>query len=213
MWWWIESNTKLLESEIKMENVVISKGNSKMGNVLSVSLPQTSCREDAPCKKYCYANKGAFLYSSVQKSYKNNLDLFNSNPKRFEQSILEQIPMYGVFRWHVAGDILNERYFDMMISLAKKLKHVKFLCFTKKYELVNKYLETKKIPSNLKIVFSAWMGLELKNPNNFPVAYVYSEKNIDSRIPKTALPCSGNCANCMVCWSLRKRQSVVFHMH
>lgn len=198
-----------------MQKVNISKGNSKMGLIYSVSLPPiTSCRKNAPCAKGCYALKGTFLFPNVTNSYKNNLDFFNESPKEFELSILKQLPMYGVFRWHVAGDILNDDYFLMMIRIAKKLKNVKFLAFTKKYELVNEYLsQGNKIPKNLKIVFSAWNGLDLKNENKFSVAYVHDENNLDTRIPKNALPCNGDCSQCMVCWGLRKNQSVVFAKH
>ena len=196
-------------------NVTISKGNSKMGLIYSVSVPPViTCRKDAPCQKGCYALKGSFLFPNVINSYKHNLELFLEHPMDFELSILKQLPMYGVFRWQVAGDIVNLEYFEMMIRIAKKLKNVKFLAFTKKYELVNDYIANGgKIPNNLKIVYSAWNGLEVINPTKFPVAYVRDEKNLDPNIPKTALPCSGDCSQCLVCWGLRKRQSVVFHKH
>ena len=197
-----------------MSKVTISKGNSKMGLIYSVSLPAgITCRADTPCKKGCYALKGTFLYKNVRNSYTNNLELFLADKKAYEQSILQQLPMYGVFRWNVSGDIVNMEYLEMMIRIAKKLKNIKFLAFTKKYELINEYLETKKIPKNLKILFSAWNGLTMDNPNNLPIAYVHDKKNLDNRIPKTALPCSGDCSQCMVCWGLRKKQSVVFAKH
>ena len=198
-----------------MKNVTISKGNRKMGLIYSVSMPAgVTCRDNAPCKKGCYACKGAFLYSNVQKSYNNNLNLYKEDSQRFEQSILEQLPMYGVFRWHVSGDMVDMEYFKMMVRIAKKLKNVKFLAFTKKYELVNDYiLQGGKIPKNLKIVYSAWTGLEMDNPNNLPIAYMRDEKNLDERIPKSAIPCSGDCSQCMACWNMRKRQSVVFDKH
>jgi hypothetical protein len=194
--------------------VTISSGNSKMGKIYSVSLPPVlTCREDAPCKKGCYAMKGAFLYANVKSSYQNNLDFFNEDAKGYELSILKQLPMYGVFRWSVSGDIVNNEYLEMMIRIAKKLPNVKFLAFTKKYELINEYLLTKKLPKNLKVVFSAWKGLEFENPNKLSIAYVYDKNNIDERIPKNALPCNGDCSQCMVCWGLKKSSSVVFNKH
>lgn len=197
-----------------MSKVTISKGNSKMGLIYSVSLPPIiTCRADAPCKKGCYALKGAFLYKNVSSAYLNNYELYNNNPLEFELSILKQLPQYGVFRWHVSGDIINNEYLNMMVRLAKKLKNVKFLAFTKKYEIVNEYLNNYKLPKNLKIVFSAWNGLELENNHKLSVAYVYDKNNIDERIPKDALPCNGDCNNCMVCWGLKKNQSVVFNKH
>lgn len=192
--------------------VIVSKGNSKMGLIYSVSLPPiTSCRANAPCSKGCYALKGTFGFPNVKSSYQKNLEFFLESPKEFELSILKQIPMYGVFRWNVAGDVLNVEYLEMILRIARKLKNVKFLLFTKKYELINENLKSK--PRNLSLVFSAWNGLEFDNPNNYPIAYVEDKKNLDSRIPKNTKPCNGDCSQCMTCWDLKKRESVTFKKH
>jgi hypothetical protein len=103
-----------------------------------------------------------------------------------------------------------------MIKVAKKCKHVKFLCFTKKFTIANDYLASGgKIPTNLHIVYSAWFkGFKVDNPYNFPVAYVFFKKEeLNPTIPPLSIPCEGDCAKCLSCWSLKKGQSVVFHQH
>lgn len=195
----------------------ITKGNSKLGSIPAINLPAvTTCRADAPCKKGCYANRGTFLYKQVKACYEENLRMFLEEPEQAEQDILSQIPHYGMIRWTASGDIVNEEFFEMMIRIAKTAKGVKFLAFTKKYEIVNNYIANGgKIPSNLKIVFSGWLGLEMVNPYNLPTAYIKLKKGEeDIRIKKSAKGCEGNCTRCKgLCWELRKGQQVFFNQH
>lgn len=194
----------------------VTIGNSKLGIIPAINLPAIiTCREDAPCKKLCYANKGNFHFPCVKKCYSNNLKEYMENPKQAEEDIKKQLKSVNMVRWHASGDIVNRDYFDMMIRIAKAKKEIKFLCFTKKFEIINQYLdEGNVIPKNLKIIFSEWFeSYGLFNPHNLSVAYVYNPK-IDNPIPKNAFNCTGNCVECGgMCWLLKKNQSVFFHMH
>jgi len=194
--------------------VSVTSGNSKMGIMANLSLPPiVTCRANTPCAQGCYGLKGVYLYKNVRQCHINNLEAFKSDSKDFKMQILSQIPIIGMFRWHTVGDIVNDEYLQIMVDIAKKTKGVKFLAFTKQYEMINKYLETKKLPTNLKVVFSGWKGLEMDNPYNLPTAWMLDHKDVDERIPKDSLPCGGGCATCGVCFNLRKRQSVFFLKH
>lgn len=102
-----------------------------------------------------------------------------------------------------------------MIRVAKQCKQVKFLCFTKKFDIVNDYLKENKLPKNLKIIFSAWhKAFKVDNPFNLPVAYVFFKKQeLNPEIPVFAIPCGGSCPECLACWSLENGQSVFFNQH
>ena len=200
----------------------LSMTNSKLGaQIPALNLPALkTCRADAPCRQGCYALKGNFLFENVRKSYEDNLNHFINNPKEFFNQIIEKIDgglaTYKYFRWFASGDIVNETFLNGMIKVAKKCKSTKFLCFTKKFELVNNYLSNGgKLPSNLKIVFSAWdKDFKADNPFNLPMAYIYFKKAENNpNIPHLAIPCGGSCENCLACWSLRKGQSVYFNQH
>lgn len=159
----------------------ISISNSKLGDKIpSLNLPAVkTCRADAPCKKGCYACKGTWLYPNVQNSLNNNLKEFLADSEKFFNDIIKWINnddiTYKFFRWFSSGDIVNKKFFEGMIKTAKICKDTKFLCFTKKFEIVNDYLSSnKKIPSNLKIVFSAWDNtFKVENPHNLPMTYVF----------------------------------------
>ena len=190
----------------------ISPKNSKLGNIPNISLtPCATCRPDAPCKKTCYAMKAYRMYPSVRNAWDTNTAEYAENPTFFEADTLRQVPLMGVFRWQVSGDIIDDNYLAMMVRIAEQRPDVKFLAFTKQYEIVNRY--EGEFPKNLKVVLSGWKGLEFDNPKNLPVAWYLDPKDPDNRIPVDALPCSGHCASCMVCWKLDNGDSVVFEKH
>ena len=197
----------------------VSTSVSKLGAAIAtVNLPAViTCREDAPCYKQCYARRGNFAFKGVKGGIQKNLDAYLENPKGFFNVIdaeLNMIP-YKYFRWHSSGDIVNEQYLDLMCKLARKHKGTNFLCFTKKYELVNTYLDTHRKPSNLSLVLSNWDEWKCDNPHNLPTSYV--KFNEETEIPKKAFECKKYCGDCVNtesnCWNLKKGQSVYFKKH
>lgn len=202
-------------------SVKISKTNSKLGLIPSVNLiPVVTCRKNCPCVKDCYALKGRYRFPNVKSNHEYNYQRYLSNPdgyfKDIELEINNGLVSYSYFRWHAAGDIVDERYFDGMVKVAIDLPNTSFLAFTKKFEIVNKYLRSGGIiPENLHIVFSAWGdSFKIKNPYRFPVAYVrFSDDSQNKTIPKEAVECSGNCTKCLQCWKIKKGESVVFNKH
>lgn len=193
----------------------VSKGNSKLGNIYNINLPAiVTCRHDAPCKKKCYANKGTFKFKNVIACYENNLDSFIISPEKTELDILQQLPYMGVVRLHSSGDFVNMDYLKMIVRICNKLPNVKFMAFTKKYELINTYVEEyDELPSNLKIIFSLWEGLKCPNENNFPTSIVRFKKGINDNIQQAAFECMGKCDKCFKCWDLQKGEQVVFNEH
>jgi len=202
--------------------VNISTTNNKLGaQIPSISLPpQESCRKDAPCAKGCYGKKGTFLYENVQKSHIHNYACYAYDSEQYFKDIIEFLTSglvsYKYFRWHTVGDIVDYNYFLGMLTVAHKCKQTKFLCFTKKFDIINDYQNAGGvIPHNLKIIFSAWhKGFKVDNPYNFPVAYVnFKKQELNPKIPELAIPCTGECWTCLSCWTLKKHQSVVFDQH
>lgn len=202
---------------------IVKAGNSKVSAYAAVvNMPAGfTCPADALCKKGCYALKGNYVYKNVTVGSWRNLYFFNSDPVGFFQTIENELAEADAlrpwkwFRWHETGDIVNYTYFCGMVEIAKKFKHVNFMAFTKKYDIVNKYIdENGSLPKNLTIIFSIWgmYGLGM-NKHNLPCAYV-NGVGAENHIPTSARPCEGGCADCgFKCWKLKKRQSVVFGKH
>ena len=199
--------------------ITISTSNSKLGVAIpTVNLPPiTTCRKNAPCYKYCYARKGNFRFSNVEKSLQHNLEVYETDAESYFNQIkyyLLSLP-YKYFRYHSSGDIVDMQYLDYMCKVARAVKKTSFLCFTKKYELVNEYISLgHKIPRNLTIVFSNWGSFQCENPYKLPTTWVkFKDSSIESYIPKNAIECSGHCASCQLCWKLKSKQAVYFNQH
>ena len=194
----------------------VSNTNSKLGGqIYSINLPPVvTCRSDAPCFKGCYACKGNWLFPNVKNSLQQNLEAYKNNHTLFFESIAAQTALVRFCRWHSSGDIVDMQYFEGMCKVARKNKDTHYLCFTKKYEIINEFLSKgKRIPKNLSIVFSAWSNWIPENPYNLPMTYVYGKEFNNELIPKDAIPCGGKCENCQACWTLKKGQHVYFLKH
>lgn len=210
--------------------------NSKLGKAIcDMSLPPiTTCRPDAPCKKDCYAQKNCLIHPSNRVCYERNLAAYIAQPEKFFDNIIYQLKFmpFKFMRWHSSGDIVDMTYLLGMVRVATECPDTKFLVFTKKYELVNEYLDDNRLPENLKVVFSGWGAFPMPNPHNLPTAYIKFKKeneyDTNKLIPVCAKECHGGdkkifgnrkftCMDCvnsnMDCWSMNKGDSVYFNKH
>ena len=198
-------------------HVTISKANSKMGAVASVSmLPFLTCpsRCGSTCGMKCYAAKLANLRQVVLKSYANNTAIAVMKPDMYWKEIDKACSGIKYFRFHVSGDIINAQYLQHMVQIAKNHPGTEFLAFTKRYEIVNDYLNEHRLPTNLHILFSGWTNLTPDNPHALPETNVIEH----GKEPEEAWKiCSGNCFNCAKagtgCWTAQPGDVIAFHMH
>lgn len=199
-------------------SVSISKGNIKMGAIPSVSLPAIKTCRSCSCASKCYAAKLERLRPSVRRAYQKNLEILMEDPDTYWREVEAAIMLSRFFRFHVSGDIPEESYFEHMVSIADRNPHCQILCFTKKYDIVNHYLELHDgvMPDNLHILFSGWTGIDMNNPFNLPEAHVlFRDGTTTAR--KDATICNGNCTECAVtdggCWTLEHGHQIVFKEH
>lgn len=198
--------------------VSISKGNSKLGAIQSISLPAgLTCRNDCECSKKCYAKRIERRRPAVCAAYKKNFELLRSDPGTFWREVEAAIMMSRFFRYHVSGDIVDDEYFRKMVEIATRNKHCKILCFTKKYDIVNNFMVSYgELPDNLHIIFSVWRNLKINNPFHLPEAHV-RYRDGTTTAPEDAAECGGNCTECAMidggCWNLKCGEAVVFNEH
>lgn len=200
-----------------MENrITISKGNRKMGEIKSVSLPPiVTCAEHCACAKKCYAAKMCRLYKNVKESYNRNLEVFNNNPAEYWKQVSDALCTSRFFRFHVSGDIPTYEYLNDMIDTVRNNPHCDVLVFTKRFGFINKALSNGvEIPKNLHIIFSAWDGMTMENPYNIPIAHVIFRGN---KPEDNWNICGGNCLECaknnVNCWTLKNGEHVAFYEH
>jgi len=193
----------------------ISNGNSKLGKIPNISLtPIKSCGNCSHCKNDCYALKAYRMYPSVKNAWDINYDLVSSsaqNRARFfidiSQYLRKKRPSF--FRWHVAGDILDQKYLNSMISTAENYPQVKFLALTKMF-----HLDYSKTPDNLSIVFSMWTGQRKPRTKKGVAGFAWYQDGTENRVPDSAIECPGKCDSCGMCFDIAKiGGNVVFNKH
>lgn len=196
----------------------ISRTNSKLGAIPSVNLPPViTCHNCAHCSRKCYALKHMYgLYKSCKLAYDFNLELYRTNPTEYFETIKSVANTSRFFRWHASGDIVDAAYFDYMIAVANACKHTRFLCFTKAYDIVDKWIANNgQLPTNLQVIYSKWYNLTVpKNPHNLPTSQVI---NNEDELTSTQKLCPGNCAECAYvgsnCWTMDKGDEIAFKIH
>lgn len=210
----------MTDNKINLPRVSVSTGNIKMGKIPSISLPPIvtcSAAACATCGKKCYAKKICRYSKEAAAAYNRNLDILKNEPARFWNEVDFALKGSRFFRFNVSGDIYNKDYFEKLCEVVKNNKHCECLIFTKKYDIVNDYLKSgKKIPKNLHVLFSGWIGIKMENPFRLPEAHVIF-KNGETSARDGAKYCSGNCfecaLNCGGCWSMKKGEQVLFREH
>lgn len=194
------ARAKIAEYRANIENahVCISKGNRKIGCTMNVSIsPIITCANCHACLHDCYDIKANIQYGNVLNARTRNTALFLEDPARYFAEIEEAINRRRrnkVFRWHVAGDIVNYSYFENMVAIARRHPDFVFWTYTKNYTIVNRWLSQNggKLPANLSVMFSKWAGVEMPNPYGMPTFEAIPEEET-----REEFHCPGNCDVCL----------------
>lgn len=222
---WMEREDYINYLAAQSNEVHISDKNSKTGPLCNdLAFPICTCREDAPCREGgCYCNKGRQQIAVVQAAYARNLRLYNEDPVDFWEQVKFKIKHrpFPLFRWTDSGDIPDADFFVGMVDLANAFPDIKFLAYTKKYWIVNEWIDKNgDLPDNFTVRFSAWhIGWKVENPHNLPVAYVdFKDKTLNPEFPNGTTGCPNQkdktitCSICRKCWN-KRIQSVKFDQH
>lgn len=95
-----------------MFDVILSHGNTKLGNITNINLPPIlSCAYGVPCSSSgCYAKKAYRQYPNVRNAWNWNFNLYKTDSNDYFASIIKQLKRkrhLDRFRWHSSGDILD----------------------------------------------------------------------------------------------------------
>lgn len=211
---------------MKSNEIHMSTKNSKTGyGVIDLAFPVVTCREDAPCRKskQCYCMRGTQQMTAVLGAYYRNLRLYTNDPEDFWHQVWFKLAHCGLpkMRYFDAGDLPDYAFIDGMVTTAKKFPEMKFMAFTKKYFLVNQWIDNNgNLPDNLNIIFSAWdKDWEVLNPHHMPVAYVdFKDSEKTPVLPAKYQTCPNQkdktitCSMCGKCWR-KDLGAVVFKQH
>lgn len=198
-----------------------SEGNKKIGMTLNFNLlPLVTCNCKAECAKgrNCYAVRDMKRYPSCKQAWGENTDLLMNKHeyKLFIDAFCEAIEIHNCrfVRLHSAGDIFSVEYLDALCKVAKKNRSVKFMTYTKQFDILKEYLKDHTIPSNFKIYLSFWntFQADAELSSKFQIAY-YNDFEHESLIDwDSSFTCPGECPKCKFkCW--KTKDNVIFNRH
>lgn len=213
---------------MKINGVLISEGNRKLGAIPSVSLhPELSCGKGCSspllCMRDCYAMKMT-QYTSVAPGWRDNCAIWASDWRVYWNAVRQFLAKRKPerFRWHVGGDIPEPIYLDMVLDVAKEFRTTRFRIFTK----ADKFLPDQHPRiRNLKIGISHWPGMIVRKgltgyTHSWIVPHLGSKAVREGRlqdpayrVPVSARRCPGSCEKCDCCWAMRANQHVQFEQH
>tara|TARA_R110001632_G_scaffold33397_1_gene85422 strand:+ start:352 stop:969 length:618 start_codon:yes stop_codon:yes gene_type:complete len=104
------------------------------------------------CIKFCYAKKGAYIWSNVAKVFEQRYEL--TKQKDFKEIMKNEIIKKKVdfLRVHDSGDFYSNKYFLDWMQIAKSLPNVKFYAYTNSISIVKNNKDS--IPQNFDFIFS-----------------------------------------------------------
>lgn len=185
-------------------HVSVSRGNKKIEHVLNVSLPPVmTCGNCSGCANTCYAVKNAIRHGRIViNCWARNYAVLLADRERYFneiETVISRRRTNKYFRWHVSGEIVDYDYFAHMVDIARRHPDFTFWTYTKMYHIVNNYCLRNggrdAVPANFHIMFSAWPGMNLYNPYNFPT-FEFIPKEIPVADRPAGYYCPGNCNIC-----------------
>ena len=140
------------------QNSKLKKTSKELGvRVFNFGIPayksasgKLTCPMAKDCVKFCYAKKGAYIWSNVKPAFEKRYEL--SKTDRFVDAMNAEIkrkkPDY--VRVHDSGDYYSGAYLKKWITVAIHNPDVKFYSYTNMVDLVHK----TDLPDNYDIIFS-----------------------------------------------------------
>ena len=224
------------ETTVKIQN-----GNSKLGkgiytvNLLPGDAPLTlkdgtqltnvsgscfGCCSD--CKSNCYAvNDAKRFHNTTIKSQGENTLLARHDRQRFFDDVQRFLDynMVAAVRIHSSGEYLNYDYFLQWIEIAKNNPSVIFYSYTKRYNFIEKYLDSgATFPDNFVVNVSIWKN-NYNNPYNLQ-EFIYDDgsEDLTNVVHCPASDRNGNktgvtCASCRMCLKLQPGKKIAVYAH
>ena len=102
------------------------------------------------CVKFCYAKKGAYIWSNVQPAFEKRYQLSKTDDfvNKMNQEIIKKKPDY--VRVHDSGDYYSNAYLRKWLAIAMHNPQVRFYSYTNCVSM----LKNTKLPDNYDIIFS-----------------------------------------------------------
>jgi hypothetical protein len=144
--------------ELLTQNSKLKKTSKELGvRVFNFGIPayksasgKLTCPMADACIKFCYAKKGAYIWSNVKPAFEKRYELTKTDDfvNKMYEEIVKKKPDY--VRVHDSGDYYSKKYLDKWIDISLLFPEVKFYSYT---NMIQMFLDVN-LPSNFDVIFS-----------------------------------------------------------
>ena len=145
-------------TQLLTQNTKIKKTSKELGvKLMNFGIPayksasgKLTCPMADECVKFCYAKKGAYIWSNVQPAFEKRYQLSKTDDfiNAIDAEIKRKKPDY--IRVHDSGDYYSRKYLDKWIQIAKNNPAVRFYSYTNMVDMLIK----AELPENYDVIFS-----------------------------------------------------------
>ena len=195
---------------------------TKMDGTQLTNIPGTckGCCEN--CKGDCYAIRTQVFRNNNIPSWADNTILATQETETFFKEIQQFIDrsMVAAIRFHAFGEIPSYKYLIHMAELARDNPTIIFYTYTKRFEFVERYLQTYDcFPNNLVINMSIWHK-NYDNPYNLP-EFIFDDGTEEdvAKLPhcpavdKNGHETGVTCAKCKRCLRAKNGDKMAVYAH
>jgi hypothetical protein len=196
-----------------MEKIKISKMSGKLFNIRAINTDTVTnnfCQKMRKCKSNicseCYSDNMLRTFrKNCRPAFQNNSDILSAK-KPFKTPRIKD----DIFRFSAHGELINQNHVTNIFSIIKQNPDTVFALWTKRPNLVNKYLSNNTKPKNIILIYSnPKLNTYAKLPLNFDKTFnVFTDNYIAEN--DININCgSKSCRNCMICYKLKNRTKIV----
>lgn len=144
--------------ELLTQNSKLKKTSKVIGaKVVNFGIPayksqsgKLTCPFADECIKFCYAQKGAYIWSNVKPAFEKRYEATKREDfiEVMQKELDRKKPAY--VRVHDSGDYYSEAYLQKWLTIAKNNPHIRFYSYTNSVAM----LKGAILPDNYDIIFS-----------------------------------------------------------
>lgn len=144
--------------ELLTQNSKLRKTSKLLGvKVVNFGIPayksasgKLTCPFADECIKFCYAQKGAYIWSNVKPAFEKRYELSKTAAfiGKITDELLKKRPAY--VRVHDSGDYYSKEYLQKWIDIANLFPEIRFYSYTNSVAM----LKDANLPANFDVIFS-----------------------------------------------------------
>ena len=143
---------------------------------------------------------------------KNNQGALQRNSDLLSKHYIDnQVPVLNdlYFRFNAHGELINELHLQNLVSICKHNPKTNFALWSKRKNIIKKYFDNNKKPSNLILVYSNPITNKPIDIRDIPQYFDKTFNNVDYDKFTKEQNCTGKCIDCLKCYTHNNDNTIV----